>query len=593
MDAAAHRRAAEGAARAALALAGLAPDGDADWAPDPRFRDSARRAEITARCCALLLILADAAAPPVGPASRAAPEEKPRSARGAYREALRLVGRAAQVSPPTRALPLRRAYYLGRLGDREGARRAEAEARATPPAGALDHFLTGDGLYRGGDTKGALASFRAAVALDPGHFWAQYYLAVCHLQLQQWEQAAAALGVCLVRRPDFVWARLQRGYAHLELRSFPAAEADFEQARLALAAAPNDLALYALLVNRGVLRLRQGDLSGAEDDLRRAAGLQPDNFVPPLNLARLYQRQGRAAEAARQLERVRGLRPPPLVLAVYHTELGRDLFHAGRFAAAEAECRAALRQQGDYPHAHRHLGHALLRQGRYAEAAGAFDRYLAAGGPPDADVYRGRGLARMRQGDCLGARDDYTRALQLEPGADVYLHRGWAYFFLDAWRPALADFEEALRRSDGAAAALGLAGVAALRLDGVAAEAYTGRGLARVLLGRYREAVADAREALRLGPKAPEMTHNVACVFALAAGKAEADPAARDRAALAAGYRAEAAQAIRRALALVPAAGRQAFWRDKINPDSALDPIRQSPEYRQLLREYGAAGPSR
>jgi tetratricopeptide (TPR) repeat protein/predicted Ser/Thr protein kinase len=590
MDAAAHRRAAEGTAREALALAGLAADGDGDWAPDPRFRDPARRAEMTARCCALLLVLADAAAR--RPATEA---ERP----AAYREALRLVGRAARVSPPTRALPLRRAHYLGRLGDTEGARRAEAEARATPPAGALDYFLTGDALYRGGDLKGALASFRAAVGLDPGHFWAQCCLAACHLRLREWGQAASALTVCLVQRPDFVWARLLRGFAHRELGAFPAAEADFERARCALEDTPNDTSLYVLLVNRGVLRLRQGHLTGAEDDLRQAAGLQPDNFVPPLNLARVYQRQGRAAEAARQLERARGLRPPPLVLADYHAERARDLFRAERFEAAEAECREALRQQADHTFAHRQLGHALLRQGRHAEAARAFDRYVAAGGPPDTDVYRGRGLARMRQGDYLGARDDYTRALELRPDASIYLHRGWAYFFLDAWRPALADFEEALRRSGGAAQApgvallLGPAGMTALRLEGIAGEAYTGRGLARVLLGQYREAVADAGEALRRGPKGPEMMHNVACVFALAVGKVEADPAARDRGVLAAGYRAEAVQAIRRELALVPAARRRAFWRDKINPDSALDAIRQSPEYQQLLREYGAARPSR
>jgi tetratricopeptide (TPR) repeat protein len=250
------------------------------------------------------------------------------------------------------------------------------------------------------------------------------------------------------------------------------------------------------------------------------------------------------------------------------------LYRAGELKAAEVECRAALRGLPDHAFAHGVLGHILLAQGRYPEAASAFDRYTVAGGTPDTDVYRGRGLARMRQGNYLGARDDYTQALELRPDAAVYSHRGWAYFFVDAWQPALRDFEEAIRLAPDRA------------------DAYAGRGLSRVLLGRYRESVEDAAEALRRGPKTPEMMHNVACIFALAVGKVAADSTANDRAAVAGHYRAEAIRVIRRTLAMVPSDQLRSFWRTKVCPDPALDPIRHSPEFRQLLAEYGDAKPA-
>jgi tetratricopeptide (TPR) repeat protein len=174
----------------------------------------------------------------------------------------------------------------------------------------------------------------------------------------------------------------------------------------------------------------------------------------------------------------------------------------------------------------------------------------------------------MNLGDFLGACDDYTRVVLAQPDAEIYEFRGWAYFFADAWRLAQRDFDEALR------------------LDSDRGDAYTGRGLARVMLGRYREAVQDADESLKRGPSAPEMMHNLACIFAQAAARAEVD-SAPDRLALASDYRERAVAAVRRTLELVPIDKRAAFLRGSVVPDAALDAIRDSPAFRQVLREQG------
>src|SRR5262249_53561504 len=160
-----------------------------------------------------------------------------------------------------------------------------------------------------------------------------------------------------------------------------------------------------------------------------------------------------------------------------------DALHAAD-AALELGAAQAL------PHELR--GRALLALGRIPQAESAFDDYLRCGGPDKSDIFRSRGLARMKLRKYPDHVDDYTRALERAADADIYQHRGWANFFCDAWQLALRDFSKAIE------------------LDPEMDDAYIGRGLARVMLGNYRDAVDDAEVALRRKPATPQMMHNVA-----------------------------------------------------------------------------------
>jgi tetratricopeptide (TPR) repeat protein len=566
-DPAADLRTAEESSRKALALIGIRPGDSSASRLDPAFT-GARREDVRARAYALLLVLADTVAGRPGPGK--APRER-------YREALRILDGVDRLGPPTAAVHLRRAYYRERLGEKDAAARERRRAAALGPATALDYFLLGHERLKQNDPAGALRRFEQALARQPDQFWAQCCLAVCCLRLGQWDRARDGLTVCLGRQPDLVWLYLLRGFAHRERGDLRAAEADCTAAAAVLRRLPNDEARYVLLVNRAVLRFRQGRLAAAADDLRTAAGLRPGRYEAHLNLARVYRKLNRLAKAEAAFAKALGIRPPAVVLADYHAERGRDLYRAGKYAESVAACEAALARDGRCTFARGLLAQGLLKLGRYREAQEAFDAYLRDGGLPVADVYRGRGLARFRLGDCLGAVADYTEALRLGPGAEICAHRGWAYFFADAWKPAEADFDRALR------------------LDPEYGDAYNGRGLARVMLGRYREAVGDAAEALRRNPDTAEMLLNVACTFAQAAARAEADADRADRAdraALAAGYRTEAVQALRRAMAKVRAGQEPEFWRTKVLTDAALHPIRGLPAFRRMTEEYSRPQPA-
>src|SRR5262249_22639665 len=168
----------------------------------------------------------------------------------------------------------------------------------------------------------AMSCFNRTLSLQPGHFWAQFFLAVCHLKTQHWEAAKADLNACLGRQPDFVWAYLFRSFANEKLQALADAEADFQQA---LQFNPNEDACYVLLLTRGILHCNQREWDHAEADFRSAMALNPEQYNAYLNLAEVCLARGQFDEAAEQVKTALGSRPPLQVVVGYHVERARNL----------------------------------------------------------------------------------------------------------------------------------------------------------------------------------------------------------------------------------------------------------------------------
>jgi tetratricopeptide (TPR) repeat protein len=558
--------AAESAARKALDLAGVQLDSKAPVVASSFPAE--RRTEIAADCYSLLLVLASIrgqqlwqlanSPPPLRDGQREGDKER-------SQEALRLLNSARKLGFRTRAYHLQRAHLLEQAGRPAEARKERDRARSLPLAGALDYFLLGKEQYRRGHWDSARTSFNRALAVQPGHFWAQFFLAVCHLQGQHWEAAKAGLNACVSQHPDFIWAYLFRSFANERLEAFPEAAADFQKA---LSLHPNEDARYVLFLTRGILHFNQKELDRAAADFRAAQALKPRQYNAYLNLAQVHLAQRQFGDAAQQLRRAMRLRPPVPVVVAYHVRRGRHLLRDKQYEEALRACVAALELSPREALPHEVRGRALLALGRYTQAERAFDKYLQRGGKDVSDIFRGRGLARMKLGKYPEAAEDYTRALERAADAEIYQHRGWAYFFSDAWQLALRDFSKAIA------------------LDREAGDAYTGRGLARVMLGQYRGAVSDAGEALSRKPRTPEMMHNIGCIYAQAVDRVAADRQEEDRESLADGYRSRALEAVRRTLAMLRPEERLAFWQDKILSEAALTPIRNDAEFKRLEDEY-------
>jgi tetratricopeptide (TPR) repeat protein len=591
-------KAAREAARGALALFEVHSQDRGSLPLDAALAAEDKR-QILAGCYELLLVLADAEA-------EALPGEGPEDQ---LRQALRTLDRAASLGcpgHPTQAYHLRRARYLEQLGDETGAKEERRQAAARPPGTALDYYLLGDEHYKQGDVREAANDFAGALKLQPDHFWARYFLAICDLMQERPADARAELNDCLRQQPRLPWLYVLRGFANGQLQDFPSAQGDFEQA---LKLEPGEDAAYALYANRGVLWFQQGKFDEAAADLRKAVGLKPKEYQAYVPLAQVYQKQNRRAEAVAQLDRAievepelaflyrlrarlqleRGDFPAALrdadraiaaekpsgdspTLARDYAEKGRILYHAERYQEAVAAYEESLKIQPAYPTAHLGRADAELKLRHYAEAVHSLDAYLQDGGKHLATVFQARGLARSRLGDQPGAVEDYAVALTLkpdDPGA-IHLARGWAYLARVAPQLALPDFDQVIR----------------IKPDDSAA--YAGRGYALVQLGRYQQAAEAAEAALRRGPETAPLVYDAARIYAQAVGKMDADPGPRQRRSLEtrSQYQGRALELLRRALRLHPVAERHSFWQDRVVPDVALGPLRRSPEFTRLEMQY-------
>jgi serine/threonine protein kinase len=600
--------ASEDAARTALASFGVDVESDSGPPKGVELLPPVQAQEITTGCYELLLVLAETVAHQNGPDQT--------------RRALRILERAASLRPPTKAYHLRRNRYLAQLGQSAEAQREEAPADGHQPSGALDYFLMGEDEQRHGKLKQAISHFQDALRLEPEHFWARYYLAVCYLRQKRYQDARLELTYCLVRQPEFFVGYGLRGFASGELNDFGRAEEDFAMALKH--PNPSKEAEYAILVTRGGLRTRQGKLSAALEDLEAARQVESGWYQAYVNLAAAHQKQqktaeaiadiGRAIDAAQRLVETRKLEPAELVRlyqgrarlhlepqepdasaalqdikraeeissrspvpAENYVERARLLYECKRYPEAVAACDAALRLPGAPAEAHRWQGEALLRQQHLKEALEAFDAYLKPPGPGTAapvlaNAYQARGLIRAELHNYPGAIDDYSRAQVLQPDSATRAYRGWLYVVMKVPDLALVDFSEAIR------------------LNEHNGDAYNGRGYVRVQRGQYEEAVRDAQMAESCAPRDPRTLWNAAHVYAQVFGKLDAE-GPRNRRAWDArfDYQDKALLLLSQALASTPLEERAAFWREKVQQDPDLIPIRGSRKYTDLAADYSRA----
>jgi tetratricopeptide (TPR) repeat protein len=517
---------------------------------------------------------------------------------GGPQQALRLLDGAAALGrahglAPSRALHLRRARCLELHGDAGGARAESERAAGIAPTTALDHFDAALTSYRAGDTPAAFDGCRRALQLRPDDFWAQYLKALCYLWEKRWGEAEEVLNVCLQQRPGFAWLFPLRGAAHAGHGQFDAAHADF-----ARALASQDPALRALaLTNRSAAWGLQGRRDDAERDLREAIRLQPKVYQGYVNLAyslrgrgdrpaaldllnqalvlspnnaalyyeraRLHADCGNRKAARSDYQQVIAAEPPggaSYRVLDARVQLARLSSLDGDHKAALAHCNAVLAAQPNFPNAHRQRAEAFLGLGKHEKAGEELDQYLKVGGKPTPEVHRARGLIYALHKDYRAAVDAYSRALLLKEDAETLSERGWAYLVQEAVRPALDDFDDALK------------------LNPKSADALAGRGTALVLRGRVADvgAASDAAEQ-SLRAERTNADRLIACarIYTRAADLLEPTPRRWPLDSKAERYRQRALDLLRQARALVPQQERPAFWHDRVLRDPALLPLQR------------------
>ncbi len=523
-----------------------------------------------------------------------------------WKRALRLATRAAEFGAPTSTYHARRARYLSQLGQEQDAILESKLASNGPSKNALDHFLRGNEARRQGDFPVAIGELRDAIRIQPGHIWAQFCLAACMLATDPRESEVHATNI-LQDRPELGLAYLLRANANTALGEFELALSDFERAL------GHDELRYSALVNRGELFTRHKRYEQAEADLLQAISLRPELHSAHLNLALTYERQGRAKDAAEQLERAlaaKDLTPPVEAAILLYRAINPTLEPAAAFEDlhqslkvypyAEAYVELAetrLRQKEltnndydavvewcdyalasgayspkTYPITRTHYlrAHALVALARYDDAADTLDRYLAAGGRPSSEIQRLRGIIRVQHKDFPAAIGFLSEALALDEGnSETLAERGNVYLAIGALDLAAADFRSALMK------------------DPKNAHALAGRGLIRAMRGNDG-AEEDAERAWAAGPQTPRLAWMAARTLAIVHGRLQMRGrfVSVEESKNMVRYRQRAAALFEQALLRTPEAQWPTYWQTAIESDPAFSHLRDQPAFQALKRKY-------
>ena len=304
---------------------------------------------------------------------------------------------------------------------------------------SLMHFNLGNALKALGQLDGAVASYRAALAMQPDY-----------------PDACRNLGIAL-----------QAGGQHA------GAMAAFRQA---IALAPAYAEVYS---NMGAALKEQGRADDAVASYRRAISLKPGLAEAHTNLGVLLKEQGLLQEALDSHQRATLVQPD---YAEAHNNLGNALLDSGEYERAAASLQRAVQLQPGLAGAHNNLGNAFKALGRLDEALASYSQAIAIA-PHFAMPHNNCGAVLAQQGRLEAAIGHYREALRCEPS------------YVEA-RYNLANAQKDLGQFIEAQA--GYLQTLALRPD--YAEAHSNLG--NVQKARYQLADAEAsyRRALALQP---------------------------------------------------------------------------------------------
>lgn len=547
-------------------------------------------------------------------------------------EALDWLEVAELLRSPSRPVLERRLTLLSGSGD-DTLRPVELALREAPPATVAELCLLGETAVLKLDWETAERFYRAALEVDSGHFQARYLAAWCAWNSRRPGTALEDLSVCIEQRPKFAGAYIARSLARLDLREFDAALEDTNQAfdidsdlYLAWMARGNILAEktphseetwnesiaaftraadlrpdYPLpLISRGetrrqmaiaILGLRDPSLQNhaaklllsATDDFSSAIELSPKSSRAYLFRGQTRATLGQTDRASEDLaEGIRLGGRPDFIVACYR-EIGRVQMQTQQYTAALWSFNRALELSPQDRDLTLLKGNALRRLGEDEEFVEFISRYLEVG-QPVSDLFWNRGKSQHTLGMLREAVQDYTRLL--DGGGETFrtevLNRRGRMYLMHAYEFAEADFDEAIKRQPDNA------------------DNYTGRGYARVQLGDYEAAIADAELAVERARPDQADKHrvwvhyfNAATIYGQAFIKAGLDSSLSEAEQMErqATYVTEVAQLLDKAREVAPTEFHGRVL-DFIKNESAFDAVRDSEEFKAAVQRFAPEQPA-
>jgi tetratricopeptide (TPR) repeat protein len=241
----------------------------------------------------------------------------------------------------------------------------------------------------------------------------------------------------IAQRPEDPYAHFQMGYSYAGLKRQDDAKTEFSRA-IAL-----DPKMAAAQLNLGLV-LIDSDPGAAAEAFLHAAELQPTESRPRFLAGFSLEHAGKFAEAIEQYRAAQGLSPKDYEV---HFALGRVLLRTGDAPGAEGQFREAVAARGDSAPARLGLANALLAEKKNEAASDALNEYLK--------LNPGDRSARFDLASALFDLDRFNDALaELDraeagsaPTADTLKMRGDIYMQQKKWKEAGEALTQAIRIS--------------------------------------------------------------------------------------------------------------------------------------------------
>jgi Flp pilus assembly protein TadD len=241
----------------------------------------------------------------------------------------------------------------------------------------------------------------------------------------------------IAERPDDPFAHFQLGYAYAGLKRWEEAKAEFSRA-IAL-----DPKMAPAHLNLGLV-LMDSDPAGAAEAFLHAADLQPTESRPRYLGGYALEHAGKFAEASEQYRAALAISPKDYEC---HFALGRVLLRTNDASGAEEHFREAVALRGDSAPARLGLANALLAQKKYETGADALAEYLKLN-PGDRAEHFERASALMDLDRFDDALTELDRAeAGSAPTTDGLKMRGDIYLHQNNWKQASVTLTEAIRQS--------------------------------------------------------------------------------------------------------------------------------------------------
>lgn len=273
-----------------------------------------------------------------------------------------------------------------------------------------EHRNLGIAFYKAGMLEEALREFRRVIDLRPADSSAPLFLGLIALRQARWEEAAEALRRAADAGVPKPAALHNLGFALEQLGRLDEAEAAYGDA----AGRARDDA--RVMLGWSIVALKRGDNKVAQGRLARARELLNGKPVPALWYwaATLATSGLDDADGALQIARegVSTYANNP----VLQNNLAVLLELSGDVQGAEAMLRAALAEDAALPQVSKNLADILYRNGRYDEAAEAYERAAKLNPELGDDLYFKLGNIAYKRRDHARARESWAQAASLNPG---------------------------------------------------------------------------------------------------------------------------------------------------------------------------------